>query len=56
MRCYDPTSVDALPSCACFILQASLREKTKQLKALASELNMYRAQVSLHCRAAACYS
>lgn len=27
------------------IYQASLREKTKQLKALASELNMYRAQV-----------
>lgn len=28
------------------IYQASLREKTKQLKALASELNMYRAQVA----------
>lgn len=27
-------------------LQASLREKTKQLKAMASELNMYQAQVA----------
>jgi hypothetical protein len=32
------------------VLQASLRDKTKQLKAMASELNMYQAQVgvSLH--------
>lgn len=40
-------AVPALP-------QASLRDKTKQLKALASELNMYRAQVCLGCRPGAC--
>jgi uncharacterized membrane protein YkoI len=28
------------------ILQANLREKTKQMKAMASELNMYQAQVN----------
>lgn len=28
-------------------LQSSLREKTKQLKAMASELNMYQAQVGV---------
>jgi hypothetical protein len=28
-----------------FCLQASLREKTKQMKSLASELDMYQAQV-----------
>lgn len=30
----------------CELLQASLRDKTKQLKAMASELNMYQAQVA----------
>jgi hypothetical protein len=31
----------------CAVLQASLRDKTKQLKAMASELNMYQAQVGV---------
>jgi hypothetical protein len=34
--------------------QASLREKTKQLKALASELNMYQAQVRAGAACVAC--
>jgi hypothetical protein len=31
--------------CVSAVVQASLRDKTKQLKAMASELNMYQAQV-----------
>lgn len=31
--------------------QGNLREKTKQMKAMASELNMYQAQVPAYCKA-----
>lgn len=49
----DHESLSQGPYCKCFLkyvfvtaLQASLRDKTKQLKAMASELNMYQAQVA----------
>jgi hypothetical protein len=38
----------------CAVLQASLRDKTKQLKAMASELNMYQAQVRATLHFASC--
>eukprot|EP00967_Tisochrysis_lutea_P139200 scaffold252477_cov16-Tisochrysis_lutea.AAC.1 len=39
--------VSTILRCLLLCSQANLREKTKQMKAMASELNMYQAQVRL---------